>query len=100
MKKFPDNFIFGLFAGLAGLVLGFFVVGFIWTWFNDTNIQFWIQDVFIDASMYRIQVLTSSALLNVVAFYFLYQKGFHNTARGILGTLILLVLAMAFFWID
>jgi hypothetical protein len=100
MKLFPDNFIFGIFLGLVGLALGFFIVGFGWSWLNNTDIQYWIKTVFIDAPMYRIHVLTGSALLNIIAFFLLYQKGLHGTAKGILGTLILLVLAMAFFWAD
>jgi|GEM_PF-2208959 len=100
MKLFPDNFIFGIFLGLVGLTLGFFLVGFIWSWLNDADIQYWIKTVFIDAPMYRIQVLTGSALLNVIVFFLLYQKGLHSIAKGVLGTLILLVLIMAFFWAD
>tara|TARA_B110000196_G_C20702759_1_gene455994 strand:+ start:218 stop:520 length:303 start_codon:yes stop_codon:yes gene_type:complete len=98
MRNFFDNFFFGLFAGLLGLVIGFYVVGFIWSLINDTDMEFWIETVFLDATFYRVQVLTSSALLNVIVFFFLYQKGVYETAKGILGTLILLVLAMAFFW--
>lgn len=97
-KTWTNTVVFGMVAGLIGLVIGFFLVGFIWSWANDTGINFWIETVFIDAPIYRVQVLTSSALLNVIVFFFLYQRGFHNTAKGVLGVLILLVLVMAYFW--
>jgi hypothetical protein len=100
MRNFYDNFFFGLFAGLLGLVIGFYVVGFFWSLINETDMEFWIDKVFLDATFYRVKVLTSSALLNVVAFFFLYQKGVYETAKGILGTLILLVLVMALFWAN
>jgi hypothetical protein len=94
-KRF-NTFWVGLIFGAVGLVIGFFAIGALWAVLNDSTLRFWVDVVFIEVPIYRTQVFTGSALLDAAAFFVLYQKGYHDVCKGILGILILLVLYMIY----
>lgn len=95
-----NSVVFGIIASLLGLVLGFFVVGFIWTSLNGVDISYWIDTVFLGVPIYRINVLTGSTLINIAAFFFLYPRGYHQLCKGILAVMIVLVLVMVILFVQ
>ncbi|NNE55842.1 MAG: hypothetical protein HKN32_07475 [Flavobacteriales bacterium] len=99
-RSWFNSIWFGIAAGLVGLVIGFFVLGIVWGLLNNTGLDYWINTVFLDAPMYRINVLTGSALINIGAFFYLYPKGYQEFCKGILAVMMILVIVMVILFME
>lgn len=99
IKKRGDNFVLGLLIGIAGLILGFLGFAMIFGWINGTTIRYFIDVVFIEFPHYKIHIVTVAILFDVLPFYLAIRKNYIQIARGIMGIILLGVIAIAVFLI-
>lgn len=97
MKKW-DTLLIGLAIGVVGFIAGFLLLGIAWSAKEGSSLQFFIQEAFINAPMYKVKILSGSSILNVIIFFWAFQKEYNNIARGIIGTLILTLIAILIFY--
>ncbi|MFT4679163.1 MAG: ABC-type phosphate transport system permease subunit [Flavobacteriales bacterium] len=97
MKKW-DTLLLGFVVGALGLIIGFLLLGLAWSAKEESSLHFFIQEAFINAPMYKVKILSGSSILNVIIFFWAFQKEHNNIARGIIGTLILTLIAILIFY--
>jgi hypothetical protein len=89
-----DKFSVGIVSGLVGLIIGFVIIGTLWGLLEGESLSFFIEVAFIKAPMYRVRILTASGIFDVLLFFYFFQNGFLNFCKGMLGVLLIAVLAI------
>ncbi len=97
MKKW-DTLPIGFLVGILGFAGGFLLLGLAWSLKENTSLSFFIEEAFLNAPMYRVKILSGSSILNVLIFFWAFQKEHNNIARGIIGCLILTLIAVLIFY--
>ena len=98
MKARFDKFIFGFLLGLIGVVTGFFGFGMFWNMANGTDMNYFINEVFLGTDFYQSKIITVSILLDVLLFYIFMRFDWQNLCKGIMGVIVLAVIAVIYFW--
>ena len=91
MRNRLDKNYFGFIAGLLGIILGFFLLGFAWSITNDDSMSYFINNIAIKSMLYRDSILTACTLLNVGIFYLALRKEMWEFCRGIMLVILLSV---------
>lgn len=88
----------GIGLGLLGLVLSFF--GFAWFWSiqNNTDINYYIEEVFLGISIFQDKILTLSVLFDVLLFALFFQLKHYKTCKGILAVVLLAVAVILYLY--
>jgi hypothetical protein len=86
-----DHPVIGIFAGLLGTLMGFGTMTIWWSWANGTSMDYFIQDVFWESSLYKDSILTISVLFNVGLFWLCLRSNFEQLAKGILAVIFISV---------
>lgn len=86
-----DHPVIGIFAGLLGTLMGFGTMTIWWSWANETSMDYFIQDVFWESSLYKDSILTISVLFNVGLFWLCLRSNFEQLAKGILAVIFISV---------
>lgn len=91
MRERLDTFLGGFITGMVGNVLGFFVIAVIWAIVNSMSVQFFIDEIFLGTDLFKDKILTVSALLNVVVFYFANRAEYFKMVRGLIAAVLIMV---------
>ncbi len=90
MNKLNTSYL-GFIAGLLGIVMGFFLLGFAWSVSNGDSISYFINNIAVKSLLYRDSILTACTLLNVGIFYLALRKEMWEFCRGIMLVILLSV---------
>ena len=82
-----DHPIFGVAVGILGTLLGFVTMTVWWSWANGTSTDYFIQNVFLESSLYKDSILTISVLFNVGLFWLCLRSNLEQLAKGILAVI-------------
>ena len=99
IKKKGDNFFLGFLIGIVGLFIGFFGFALIFGWVNGTTVKYFVEVVFLKYPYYKIHIVTVAILFDVIPFYLAIRKNYVQLARGVMGVILLGVIAIAIFLI-
>ena len=97
MTKKGDKFFLGLIIGISGMLIGFFGFALVFALINGTTIKYFIDVVFLEYPFYKVQIVTVAILFDVIPFYIAIRKNYIQIARGIMGVILLGVIAIAIF---
>ena len=90
MNKLNKSYL-GFIAGLLGIAMGFFLLGFAWSVSNGDSISYFINNIAVKSLLYRDSILTACTLLNVGIFYLALRKEMWEFCRGIMLVILLSV---------
>ena len=90
----------GFVAGLVGIVLGFFALGFAWSITNGDSITYFINNIAMKSLLYRDSILTVCTLFNIGIFYLALRKEMWKFCRGIMFIILLSVPLIIWFQIK
>lgn len=91
MKKRINTTLAGFLIGLVGMVIGFFLLGGVWSLYNNIDFSYFINDVFLGTDLFKDEIITVCALFNVLFFFIANKRGYYRTSRGILLAILLAV---------
>lgn len=98
MKNKFDRFIVGFILGLIGIIAGFLVFGFFWKLANGTTMDYFVNEVFLGTGFYQSKIITVSVLMDVLLFFIFMQFNWLKLCKGLLGVIILSVIAVIYYW--
>jgi hypothetical protein len=93
-----DHTGWGIGAGIAGTVFGFFLLAGWWCAANEMSFWYFYETVFLESQLYKDSILTVSVLFNVGLFWLALRNGLEQLAKGIM--LIILLSVPAIIWIQ
>jgi tetrahydromethanopterin S-methyltransferase subunit C len=91
MRQRLDNFLGGFIIGMIGNVAGFFTIALIWAIANNMSVQYFINEIFLGSDLFKDKILTVSALLNVIIFFFANRAEYYRMVRGIIAAVLFMV---------
>ena len=87
---------FGVLAGLVGIIIGFFALGWTWSFTNGDSITYFINNIARKSLLYRDSILTVCTLFNIGIFYLALRKDMWEFCRGLM--LIIMLSVPAIIW--
>lgn len=97
IRKKGDNFFLGILIGIMGLLIGFFGFALVFGMINGTTVKYFVDVVFLKYPYYKIHIVTVAILFDVIPFYLAIRRNYIQLARGIMGVILLGVIAIAIF---
>ncbi len=91
MRQRLDTFLGGFGIGMLGNIAGFYLIAFIWAVVNKMSVQYFVDEIFIGSDLFKDKILTVSALLNVVIFYFANRAEYFKMVRGLIAAVLIMV---------
>ena len=86
-----NNIYTGIIAGLLGVVIGFFILGWVWSFTNGDSITYFINNIARKSLLYRDSILTVCTLFNIGIFYLALRKEMWKFCMGIMLIIMLSV---------
>lgn len=94
MKKlFSDNVWLGLLWGAVITILGFLAFGFFWSMAKEITMKQFVDYIFLGSEFYQSNIVTISALPNVILFYLMMRRNRFRFCAGLLVILVVTVIA-------
>lgn len=95
-----DSVPAGLVLGLLMPVLGFFVYGFIHTYWirPHLDLQYFINDLFLGTRQFQAPILSLSLIANLAIFFLLNRFRMANAMRGVLIATFIYGLVIVVLW--
>ena len=84
MKRFLNTIVGGIVSGVLGTFCGFLILGTYWSYSNDVDLNYFIENIAAKSLLYRDSMLTLSTLFNVAVFYIGIKAEWWKFCRGIL----------------
>ena len=91
MKQRLDTFLGGFSIGMLGNIAGFYLIALIWAIVNKMSVQYFVDEIFLGSDLFKDKILTVSALLNVVIFYFANRAEYFKMVRGLIAAVLIMV---------
>ena len=95
-----NNIYIGIIAGLIGIMIGFFILGWVWSFTNGDSITYFINNIVMKSLLYRDSILTVCTLFNIGIFYLALRKEMWKFCRGIMLIIMLSVPSIIWFQIQ
>jgi hypothetical protein len=84
MKRFLNTIVGGVLSGVLGTFFGFLILGAYWSYSNNVDLNYFIENIAAKSLLYRDSMLTISTLFNVGVFYIGIKAEWWKFCRGIL----------------
>lgn len=86
-----DKVWVGMLMGIAGAVLGFIAFGLFWAYSNNTDLEYFIEEIFIATDFFQDKIVTMSVLVDVVLFAIFLNFEYYKLCKGLVAIMLISV---------
>ena len=98
MMKKLDNIWIGMGLGVLGAIVGFFGYAILWSLMNETDVSYFVNEVFLASDIFKDKIITISVLFNVILFWICLRKEYYELGKGVIAVLLVSVPIIIYFY--
>ncbi len=87
MKRFLNTIVGGVLSGVLGTFFGFLILGAYWSYSNNVDLNYFIENIAAKSLLYRDSMLTQSTLFNVAGFHIVIKSKWWNFCLRLLNVI-------------